>query len=156
MVPPLLGGSGTFSIATWNIRSGRGTGLVAAAKGLRQIGVGCGVLTETKLTDDWYPKFVSGYRVILSKAASPHQGGVALLWRELEDQGFLVEAAHIASPNNLTFQLVTGEDRFFVIGAYIPPADTTGVDDLRAAWAKCPPNCKPLLLGDLNFDFWAL
>jgi hypothetical protein len=30
-----------------------------------------------------------------------------------------------------------------------------GVDDLRATWAKCPPNCKPLLLGDLNFDFWA-
>jgi hypothetical protein len=85
-------------------------GLAAAAKGLRQMGVGCAVLTETKLTDDWYPKFVLGYRVISSKAASPHQGGVALLWRESEDQGFLVEAAHIASPNILTFQLVTGED----------------------------------------------
>ncbi len=93
--------------------------------------------------------------MISSKAVSPHQGGIALLWRESEDQGFLVEAAHIASPNILTFQLITGEDRFFVIGAYIPPADTMGVDDLRAAWAKCPPNCKPLLLGDLNFDFWA-
>ncbi len=41
------------------------------------------------------------------------------------------------------------------MGAYIPPADTTGVDDLRAAWAKCPTNCKPLLLGDLNTDFKA-
>ena len=38
------------------------------------------------------------------------------------------------------------------MGAYIPPADTTGVDDLRAAWASCSANCKPLLLGDLNFD----
>jgi hypothetical protein len=155
LVPPLPGGSGTFSIATWNIRSGRGTGLVAAAKGLLQMGVSCAVLTETKLTDDRYPKFVSGYHVILSKVATPHQGGVALLWRESEDQGFLVEAAHIASPNILTFQLVMGEDQFFIIGAYIPPADTTGVDDLCAAWAKCPPNCKPLLLGDLNFDFRA-
>jgi hypothetical protein len=108
--PPLPGGSGTFSIATWNIRSGRGTGLAAAAKGLRQMGVSCAVLTETKLTHDRYPKFVSGYRVISSKAASPHQGGVALLWRESEDQGFSVKAAHIASPNILTFQLVTGED----------------------------------------------
>ena len=148
-------GSGTFAIATWNIRSGRGTGLAAAAKGLRQMGVGCAVLTETKLTDDWYPKFVSGYRVISSKAASPHQGGVALIWKESEDQGFLVEAAHIVSPNILTFQLITGDERFFVIGAYIHPADTTGVDDLRAAWAKCPLNCKPLLLGDLNLDFRA-
>jgi hypothetical protein len=85
-------------------------GLAAAVKGLRQMGVGCAVLTETKLTDDWYPKFVSGYRVILSKAASPHQGGVALLWRESEDQGFLVKAAHIASLDILTFQLVMGED----------------------------------------------
>jgi hypothetical protein len=67
----------------------------------------------------------------------------------------LVEAVHIASPNILTFQLVTGEDQFFVIGAYIPPADMTGVDALCAAWAKCPPNCKPLLLGNLNFDFRA-
>ena len=39
------------------------------------------------------------------------------------------------------------------MGAYIPPADTTGVDDLRAAWAKCPTNCKPLLLGDIYIDF---
>jgi hypothetical protein len=42
------------------------------------------------------------------------------------------------------------------MGAYIPPADTMGVDDLRAAWTKCPANCKPLLLGDLNIDFKAL
>jgi hypothetical protein len=39
------------------------------------------------------------------------------------------------------------------MGAYIPPADTTGVDDLRSAWDKCPANCHPLLLGDLNINF---
>ena len=78
--PPLSGGSGTFSVATWNIRSARGAGLTAAAKGLRQMGVGCCILTETKLTHDRYPKSASGYRVISSKAASPQQGGVALLW----------------------------------------------------------------------------
>ena len=37
------------------------------------------------------------------------------------------------SHNVLTFQLITGGVRFFVMGAYIPPADTTGVDDLRDA-----------------------
>ena len=84
--------------------------MAAAAKGLRQMGVGCAVLTETKLTDDRYPKFVSGYQVISSKAASPHQGGISLLWRESEDEGFLVEAVNVASPNVLTFQLITGED----------------------------------------------
>jgi len=133
--PPLPGGSGTFSVGAWNIRSVRGAGLAAAAKGLRQMGVGCCVLTETKLTDDRYPKHVSGYCVIASKATSPHQGGVALLW-EKDHRDFEVEAVQVRSPNLLTFQLVTGEERYFVMGAYIPPADTTGVDDLRAAWAN--------------------
>jgi hypothetical protein len=151
LAPPLPGGRGTFSIATWNIRSGRGAGLTAAAKGLCHLGVGCAVLTETKLTNERYPKLISGYQVILTKAASPQQGGVALLWRA-EHQDFEVKAVNIISPNILMFQLVTGEDRFFVVGACIPPADTMGVDDLRATWAKCPVNCKPLLLGDLNID----
>jgi hypothetical protein len=31
----------------------------------------------------------------------------------------------------------------------------TGVDDLRAAWAYRPTTCKPLLLGDLNINFWS-
>jgi hypothetical protein len=155
LAPPLPGGSGTFSIATWNIRSSRGTGLAVAAKGLCQMGIGCAVLTETKLTNNRYPKFTSGYQVISSKTASPHQGGIALIWRESEDQGLLVEAVNIVSPNILTFQLITEEEQFFIIGAYIPPADMTGVDALCAAWAQCPQNCKPLLLGDLNFDFRA-
>ena len=78
---------------------------------------------------------------------------MALLWRDSEELGFLVEEATVVSPTVLTFQLVTGGVRFYVMGAYIPPADTTGVDDLRAAWDKCPTNCHPLLLGDLNINF---
>jgi hypothetical protein len=41
------------------------------------------------------------------------------------------------------------------MGAYIPPTDMTGMDDLRAAWTKCQANCKPLLPGDLNTYFKA-
>jgi hypothetical protein len=120
LTPSLPEGSGTFSVATWNIRSGRGAGLAAAAKGLRQMGVGCAVLTETKLTDDRYPRFVQGYHVIASRATSPQQGGIALLWRELENLGFLVEVVSIVSPNVLTFQLVTGGVRFFCDGCVHP------------------------------------
>ncbi len=68
-------------------------------------------------------------------------------------QDFEVEAVTIISPNLLTFQLVTGEEHNFVMGEYIPPTDTTGVDDLRTAWAAPPTNCKPLLLGNLNINF---
>jgi hypothetical protein len=101
------GGGGTFSIATWNIRGVCGAVLAAAAKGLHQMGVGCCVVSKTKITDDRYPKFVSGYCVIASKATSPRQGGIALLWEE-NHQGFEVKAMRILSPNLLTFQLVTG------------------------------------------------
>jgi hypothetical protein len=114
--------------------------------------VGCAVLTKTKLTDAQYPKHVEGYHVIGSKVTSPQQGGIGLLWKA-GHQDFEVEAVKITSPNVLTFQLITGGVQFFAIGACIPPADTTGVDDLRAAWATCPSTCKPLLLGDLNIDF---
>ena len=67
--------------------------------------------------------------------------------------GIFVKAVTVISPNVPTFQLVIGGVRFYVMGAYIPPADTTGVDDLRAAWDKCLANCHPLLLGDLNINF---
>ena len=115
------------------------------------MGVGCCVITETKITDDRYPKFISGYRVIALKATSPRQGGIALLWEE-DHQEFEVEDVRVPTPNLLTFQLVTGGGRFFVMGVYIPPGDTKGVDDLRTAWASCPADCSPLLRGDLNID----
>jgi hypothetical protein len=100
--PPLPGGSRTFSVATWNIRSSQGVGLAAAAKGLCQMGVGCAILTETKLTDKRYPRFILGYHVIALKAASSHQGGIAVLSRP-GHWDFEVEAVHVTSPNILTF-----------------------------------------------------
>ncbi len=60
------------------------------------------------------------------------RGGIALLWKE-DHQGFEVESAKIVTPNLLTFQLVTGDERFYCMGVYLPPADTMGVEDLRAA-----------------------
>ncbi len=128
--------------------------MAAAAKGLCQMGVGCAVLTETKLTDKRHARFVSGYHVIASKAASQHHGKIAVLWQP-GHRDFEIEAVHVPSPNILTFQLVMRGVRSFMMGAYITPADTMGVDDLHPAWAKCPPNCKLLLLGDLNIDFKA-
>jgi hypothetical protein len=84
-----------------------------------------------KVTDNWYPKFVLVYKVIPSKAASHKQGGVALVWKE--GHTFEVEAARIVTPNLLTFQLVMGYERFYVMGIYIPPNDTMGVDALQTA-----------------------
>ena len=73
---PRSGDSGTFSIPTWNIWCGWNLGLASAAKGLVQIGVGAAVLTEMKITDDRYPKYASGYKIISSKATGHKQGGL--------------------------------------------------------------------------------
>jgi hypothetical protein len=55
--------------------------------------------------------------------------------------------------NLLTFQLITGYERFYVMGIYIPPNDTMGVDALWAAWNACPDGCAPIVIGDSNTSF---
>jgi hypothetical protein len=59
----------------------------------------------------------------------------------------------VVTTNLLTFQLITGYERFYAMGTYIPPNDTKGVDALRCAWEACPADCIPLVMGDLNIDF---
>ena len=103
--------------------------MAAVANGLAQMGVGIGILTKTKVTNDQYLKPLSGYRVLVSKVASPHQGGIGLIWREDHD-GFEVEAVRPLTPNLMSFQLVKGNKRYYVMGIYIPPNCTMGVDNL--------------------------
>jgi hypothetical protein len=152
LAPPSPGGGGAFTFAAWNIRCGKNAGMISAAKGLEQMDVGLAILTETKLTDDCYTRLASGFKILVSKATSHNQGGIALLWKE-NQPGHEVESARIATPNLLTFQLVTGDEQFYCMGIYIPPTDTMGVEDLRAAWEACPEGCIPLVLGDLNINF---
>jgi exonuclease III len=114
-------GSGTFRMATWNIVDGRRGRLAQAAAGLAQMRVGLAVLTETKLVNDRHPKTASGYTIMCSKAVSGHQGGVALMWKE-DDPKFEVESVLFNNgPNIVTFQVTTGDKRFYVIGIYVPP-----------------------------------
>ncbi len=146
-------GSGTFRMATWNIVDGRGGRLTQAAAGLAQMRVGLAVLTKTKLVNNRHPKTASGYSVMCSKVVSGHQGGVALMWKE-DDPKFEVESVLFnIGPNIVTFQLATGDKRFYVIGIYAPPNCIKGVDDLRRAWDACPLGCKLIVLGDLNINF---
>ncbi len=110
------------------------------------------MLTEVKITNDKYPRCASGFKIISATATSHSQGGIALLWNK-GHASFEVKAAKIVTLNLLTFQLVTGYEQFYVMGTYIPPNDTMGVDALRKAWALYPANCVPLVLGNLNVNF---
>jgi hypothetical protein len=53
----------------------------------------------------------------------------------------------------MSFQLITGNKRYYVMGIYTPPNCMTGVDNLRVAWEACPADCTPLVIGDLNIWF---
>jgi hypothetical protein len=79
LASPQSGDSETFSLAAWNIRCRQNTRLTSAAKGLVQMGVNCAVLTEVKITNNKHPRCASGFKIILSKATSHSQGGIALL-----------------------------------------------------------------------------
>ena len=118
--PPSPGDGKAFTLAAWNIRCGRNAGLTSVAKGLAQMGVGLAVVTETNIMDARYTRLASGYKILASKAASHNQGGIAMLWKE-NHQGFEVELAKKMTPNLLTFQLVTGDERFYCMGIYLPP-----------------------------------
>lgn len=140
---------GTFKVASWNIIDGR-KGMLSAARGLHQLNVDIAILTETKITDNRYPKVTSGYQVRCTQAASSHQGGVALLWRD-NTPGYIVESVLTNwGPNIITCQIMTRDVRIFLVGAYLPPKSTTSAEQLKAACDACPPNCKLMISGDLN------
>ena len=54
--------------------------------------------------------------------------------------------------NAITFQLVTGRDRFSIVGAYILPSDLNALEEVAKTWQQCPKECMPMLVGDLNID----
>jgi hypothetical protein len=83
------------------------------------MGIGVGVLTETKFVNDWYPKMAVGYMIMSSKVASCTQGGVAIAWRE-NNLRFKVKLVLFHGPNMLTFQLTMGDKQIYVVGMYIP------------------------------------
>ena len=138
---------------TWNIRNGRGEGLITALRAMSQMNIDFGVLTETKVTDNVYTRRTDAYQVIATNAASPHQGGVALFYRE--NNCFQVESVRRWGHNVISFVITTGKRRLGFLGAYVPPADTTTLPHLQKALDYVPDVFPTFLLGDLNVDLRA-
>jgi hypothetical protein len=144
-------GSRSIAVATYNIHSGQNGGLESTLRAMDGIGADLGILMETKVTDGIYTRKSSGYSVVrFLNAPSAHQGGIALFWRP--NKSYLVEHWRIWGPNVLTFVLVTGSCRFFVVGCYIPLNDLSTATTIKKAWNECPRGHVPLLLGDLNVN----
>ena len=98
-----------------------------------------GILQEPKLADGVYTRGSAGYSVIATDAPSRHRGGVAIFYRS--DPHFVVEAVEKVGPNVIVFQLATGARRWYIVGVYLAPKDTTtmtlGSTFSTASTTKC-------------------
>jgi hypothetical protein len=61
-----------------------------------------------------------------------------------------VEVYQAYGPNALSFQLVTGPKRWYVVGAYVPPSDTSTIEYVSKALDDQPEGVDPILIGGLN------
>ena len=137
-------------IGTWNIQSGRNTRLETALRALGKVGVDLCFLTETKLTEGIYTRFSSDYRVLATNAISHHQGGIALVYRD--SPYWQVESSVFHGPNVMSAMIVSGNSRYGIVGAYIPPTDTTTSIHIAAALGRFSRRRKVILVGDLNLN----
>jgi exonuclease III len=121
----------SIRIATYNIRNGRAGGLEAALRAMGQMNVDLGVFQETKLTGGIHTRRSARYQVLATDAPSAHQGGIAVFWRDSPQ--WQVEAYRAYGPNVVSFQLTSGKYPWYVVGAYIPPADTVTLEHISKA-----------------------
>ena len=138
---------------TYNIFNGRKGGLEAALRGMSQANMDMGILQETKLTDGIYTCGSAGYSVIATDAPSRHRGGVAIFYRSAPH--FVVEVVEKFVPNVIGFQLTTGARRWYIVGVYLAPEDTTTMERVsEAIWSK-PRGAELLVTGNFNVDLAA-
>ena len=65
---------------------------------------------------------------------------------------FAVEAVQQFGPNIVGFQLATGERRWYIVGCYIAPNDTSTIESVVAALKERPRGAELLVEGDFNFS----
>ena len=109
-----------------------------------------GILQETKLADGVYTCGLSGYNVIATDALSQHRGGVTLFYRSTPH--FVVEAVERYGPNVMGFQVATGAQRWYIVGAYVAPEDEVTMETVVAAIGRKPPGAELMVAGDFNVD----
>ncbi len=123
-------------------------------RAMKQMGVNCGILLETKLTEGVYTHWSSGYNVQSTHTPSKWQGGISLFWRT--SRTYEIKEVEMRGLNVLSFQLILGATRWYIVGCYIPPTNLTTLTHVNEAWRACPKGCHPILLGDLNVNLAAL
>jgi len=142
-----------ITISTYNVVSARGAKLLMALRAMADINTDIALLTETKLCGDRYARQGHGYSVFASDAASCAQGGVALVWKT-KGQHWMLEGMRAVSANVISATLVSGTQRWLLIGAYLSP-NCNPDEELTAIETEYRrnPRLPVIWLGDFNADF---
>ena len=122
-----------------------------ALRALGVVGVDLAFLTDTKLTDGIYNRFSLDYHVLATNAASHTQGGVASVYRD--SPYWQVESAVLHGPNVISAEKVSGNKRYGIVWACIPPKDSTTSVHITAALDRFASRRRQVILvGDLNIN----
>ena len=115
---------------------------------MAQSNMDLGIFQETKFSDGIYTCKLDGYSLIATDAPSQHCGGVAVFYRL--SPHFLVETVRQFGPNVVGFHLATGARRWYIIGCYLAPDNTSTIESVVAALKERPRGAVLLVEGDLN------
>ena len=107
-----------------------------------------GIFQETKCTEGIYTRESAGYSVVATDTPSRHYGGVAVFY--WPSPLFAVEAVCQFGPNVVSFQLATGARRWYIIGCYLAPDNTSTIESVGAALKKRPRGTALIVAGDIN------
>ena len=144
-----------IKFGTYNIRNGRNGGLEEALRVMEQANLDMGILQETKITDGAYTRASAGYRVVATDAPSRHRGEIAMFYRE--GAGFAVEEVRQYGPNVLSFEVVSGRRRWYIIGCYLAPDDARAIERVVTSLGDQPRGTTLIVAGDLNtvWETWS-
>ena len=141
-----------LKIATFNVVSARRTRLNQAVRAMSLMSLDLIVLTETKLTHGWHATSFLNYCIDATDASSAHQGGVALVYRADSGSSWHLESIRSFGPNVIGALLVSGQQRWNLVGCYIPPSESDGTTLSYVHSAAQRFSHPLLLLGDLNVN----
>ena len=141
-------GKAPIRFGTYNIRNGPNGGMESALRGMSQANMDLGIFQETKVTDGIYTHGSARYSVFATDAPSRHHGGVAVFHQPAPH--FAVEAVQQFGPKVVSFQLVTGARRWYIVGCCLASDDTLTIERVAEALRERPKEAKLMVAGDMN------
>ena len=95
-----------------------------------------GVFQKTKVTKEIYTQESSWYKVVVSEAPSVQSEGVTMFYQP--EGHFSVEAIRICGVNVVSFYMALGGRKWFIVGCYLAPDDTSTIYEVFADISQRP------------------